>query len=1114
VASGVPDHRFAEHVIRSKVVSAEQVEEARRSQAAAASIGIEISLAEALVRMQALTTSQRAVIEQRIASAQPSGGIHQLGPYRLLRRIGAGAMGVVYLAEDTMAQRQVALKVLARELASDPTFLERFHREAVASGRLNHANLITAFNFGEDRGWRYYVMEYCPGEAAEQLLEHRGRLFWPQALRIVRDVAQGLHYAHQQGIIHRDVKPGNIMVTPEGVARLLDMGLSKYQVEKDEKTGRTVGTPHYISPEQARGAPTLDGRADIYSLGATLFHLLTGRPPYPGNDSIEVMRQHLSAPVPNPSAVCAEVPERVGKIVQRMMAKDPAQRYSDCAELIADLDLALVAEEPTAAIASKPSPGRAPKGSPPVHRQGAHPPSIWGHDEAGKQAGMPASVWGDASADVPSGRPMPARAAQAVAEPLRAPRSRRGSEADLPALRPRMKQNVWLWPAVGAGGVLLLGLLAMAFGTRGKPPTAQTTANAPKDTTPDYRPSLPSAPTGPGMTAQPDSTPNMPEVPPAVTFLPPTPQVDNEERWKGATDLLNLVDLTVDPVQGVWRFSGQQLTNDATPRARLALPVQPPDEYDFRIVFTRNKGDEVTQIVNWKGTGVAWVMGAIGNSACGFLRSNTELTPPFKGETSKGLSQGTRHSTIIEVRKDRVRGYLDGQLLSEWAGDSKDLTWHPGWDLPGDLKLGLGSHNAELLVHSIQVLDVSGKARVLRQPSPLTGPGGGGVTDEWKKALALLPPEQQIKHVNAKLQQLNPGFTGQVTMWASEGQLRFINLSRHALKDLSPLRGLPHLSGIGLGGTELAPSPVADLSALMGLPLGYLDCSNSKVTSLAPVAGMKLGQLLCQRTEVADLSPLEGMPLHKLNCSATKVKDLRPLAGMPLTSLECAGTAIDDLSPIAGRPLKELDLSETGISNLDALKGMPLTKLHLHGTAVKDLSVLSGMPLVDLNLGETKVTDFSVLQGFKLTHCQLDSLGLRQIGFLKGLPIVSLNLAGNRIADLSVLSGLPLTELRLSYNPVADLSPLRGKPLEALYLRATKVATLEALEGMPLKKLDIRGLSIADPALLRNLPLESLYLDYVPAQHAELLRGHKTLGIVNGYAVTTFLALPPPAPKK
>lgn len=1106
--SGVPDQRFAEYIIQSKLVSPEQVEEARQSQAAAASIGIEVSLAEALVRMQALTTSQRGVIEQRMANTQPSTGIHQLGPYRLLRRIGAGAMGVVYLAEDTMAQRRVALKVLARELASNPTFLERFHREAVASGKLNHANLITAYNFDEDRGWRYYVMEYCPGESAERLLEQRGPMPWPQALRIARDAAQGLHYAHQRGIIHRDVKPGNIMVTPEGVARLLDMGLSKQQLERDERTGRTVGTPHYISPEQARGEHTLDGRADIYSLGATLFHLLTGRPPYAGDDSVEVMKQHLSAPVPDASALRKDIPERVSRMMQRMMAKDPAQRYTDCAELTADLDLALVSEEPTSSIPMKPSPGRAAKVQAPAHRQGAHPPSIWsGQDEPSARGGAPASVWGDSdrgTADQPAARP-----AHPAAEP-RSLRPRHSSESDILAPRPRMKQNAWMWPAVSAGGVLVIVLLIMVLKGGGPPPAPPVEPPVPQKTS-NYTPTLPTEPPSLPKPVNTQTTTEKP--PPAVPYVPPTANVDSEERWKGATDLLTLVDLTTDPMQGTWRFTGNNLTNDATPRARLSLPVQPPAEYDFRIVFTRRKGDEVTQILNWKGNGIAWVLGAIGNTACGFLRSNTELTPPFNAKESKGLSHGERHSTIIEVRKDRVRGYLDGHLLSEWTGDSKELTWHPGWDLRGELKLGLGSHNADLLIHSIQMLDVSGSAKVLRKASALTGPGES-VTAEWKKALAQLTPEEQIKHVNVKLQQVNPGFTGQVTMWASEGQLRFIGLARATLKDLSPLQGLPHLNGIGLGGTEDTPCPVADLSMLMGLRLGYVDCSYSKVTDLSPLAGMKLSQVICHHTEVADLSPLANMQLNKVNCSATKVQDLKPLAGMPLTSLECAGTLVSDLGPISARMLKELDISGTKVSSLASLKGALLTKLHLHGTGVTDLSVLDGMPLVDVNLGEIQVRDLSVLQGMKLTNCQLDDLELKHAKFLKGMPITSLNLSGNRLTEISTLENMPLTELHLSRNPaLSDLSPLRGKPLQKLYLRGTKVTSLEALQGMPLHTLDIRGLTVTNPAILKSLPLTTLFLDYVPAQHAEILRGHKTLGYVNGYALSTFLTMPA-TPKK
>jgi serine/threonine-protein kinase len=345
VAGPVSDDAFARYVLDNRIVSPQQVVQARRALSAALAIGVPLTLAETLTRMGALTAAQWANVEKRLQSLPP--GITQLGQYKLMRKIGGGAMGEVYLAEDSLAMREVALKLLSPELAADPEFLGRFRREAVAAGKLNHLNLVTAFAFGEDHGRHYYVMEYCPGQPLDVVLARERTLGCERALRVTQDIAGGLGHAHENGIIHRDVKPANIMLTPEGTARLLDLGLSRRRAETDDTAGQAVGTPHYIAPEQARGLDAVvDGRADIYSLGATLYHMLTGRPPFVGEDSRQVMRQHVSAPPPPPQDFRPDLPEGVILLLRRMLAKVPNDRHRDCAELVREIGRLGLVEEP------------------------------------------------------------------------------------------------------------------------------------------------------------------------------------------------------------------------------------------------------------------------------------------------------------------------------------------------------------------------------------------------------------------------------------------------------------------------------------------------------------------------------------------------------------------------------------------------------------------------------------------------------------------------------------------------------------------------------------------------------------------------------------------------
>jgi hypothetical protein len=266
-----------------------------------------------------------------------------LGPYRILRRLGEGSMGEVYLAEDPRAGRHVAIKVLSPRHAAEPEFLSRFHREADALGRLHHENIVRAWSVGEDRGRHFFVMELCEGVPLDRRLRQDGPLPPREACRIAIQAARGLLYAHEHGIVHRDIKPGNIVLLADGTAKIFDLGLSKSLVETAGAafrtgSGATLGTPYYMSPEQARGMSAVDGRSDIYSLGATLYHLVTGEPPFTGSDVFEVVARHLSDKVPDPRDLREDVPEGIVHVIRRMMAKDPGDRYPDCKALLDDLE--------------------------------------------------------------------------------------------------------------------------------------------------------------------------------------------------------------------------------------------------------------------------------------------------------------------------------------------------------------------------------------------------------------------------------------------------------------------------------------------------------------------------------------------------------------------------------------------------------------------------------------------------------------------------------------------------------------------------------------------------------------------------------------------------------
>jgi len=275
----------------------------------------------------------------------------RIGGYEVVTKLGQGGMGAVFKATQLSIGRTVALKVLPPRLAKNKEFVARFLREARSAAKLDHPNIVQAIDAGEADGYHYFAMEFIEGESVEHMLKTGGALPERQVLGIVRDIGRALAYAHEAGIIHRDIKPGNILVTPDGTAKLADLGLAREttsQATDLTQAGFAIGTPDYISPEQVRGETGLDGRSDIYSLGATLYHMLAGEPPFAGGSGNEVMAKHLADPIPNAHKVNPQVSMAATRIIWKAMAKTREKRYATAADMVQDVESALAGREVSA----------------------------------------------------------------------------------------------------------------------------------------------------------------------------------------------------------------------------------------------------------------------------------------------------------------------------------------------------------------------------------------------------------------------------------------------------------------------------------------------------------------------------------------------------------------------------------------------------------------------------------------------------------------------------------------------------------------------------------------------------------------------------------------------
>ncbi len=297
--------------------------------------------------------------------------------YRLVKRIAVGGMGSVWEAEDTVLHRRVAVKLLSDSLSSDQRFADRFRREAQAAARLSHPNIAGVFDYGEDDGHQFIVMELVDGEPLSDRLAGRGGLDPAEAVRITVAIASALQVAHDAGIVHRDVKPGNVMLTDSGQVKVLDFGIAAVAGAPLTATGARMGTATYLSPEQATGEPPSPA-SDLYSLGVVLYEMLAGRPPFTGDTPVGVAAQHVQREPPPLDGSARDVPPHVVDACQRALAKDPAVRPASAASFAAMLlspdraatvpvaggprtTMVLPPVEPTAVLGGEPPMARPPR---------------------------------------------------------------------------------------------------------------------------------------------------------------------------------------------------------------------------------------------------------------------------------------------------------------------------------------------------------------------------------------------------------------------------------------------------------------------------------------------------------------------------------------------------------------------------------------------------------------------------------------------------------------------------------------------------------------------------------------------------------------------------------
>jgi serine/threonine protein kinase len=337
---------FGKLLLEKRLISAEQLDQCLRLQVAQAEAGEpHRTLGDLLMELGLIDREQ---LEATLSEQRRRLVLTTIGPYVLVDRLGQGGMGTVYRAQVPNTATRVALKLLPKHLAGDPNYLSRFRREAQIGVGMVHPHIVRAVDFGEYKGTYYLAMEIVEGGTLDQRLDDLGALSERSALNIARDLLDALEYAHRRGLVHRDVKPSNILFDLQGVAKLSDFGLSKASAPDPSfmlEHGRTVGTPHYMAPEQAKGQE-VDGRADLYALGATLYHAVTGRPPFSASSAHGQMEAQVTQDAPPPESINPDISPACSRLIRTFMAKDRGLRPPSALAARADVERVLRGEQP------------------------------------------------------------------------------------------------------------------------------------------------------------------------------------------------------------------------------------------------------------------------------------------------------------------------------------------------------------------------------------------------------------------------------------------------------------------------------------------------------------------------------------------------------------------------------------------------------------------------------------------------------------------------------------------------------------------------------------------------------------------------------------------------
>jgi len=1089
-----------------------------------------------------LTVASR--IEVREQTVADAGMVKPPPQYELLDILGEGGMGTVFRARQTSMDRPIALKMLRPDAAEKKRDRDRFLSEAVATGDLDHPNIIPVYDLGaNESGQLFYAMKEVRGTPWEEVLDGKPL---HENLSILLRVADAVAFAHSRGIIHRDLKPDNVMLGNYGEVMLTDWGLAVSVTEEGKaarlEEGHTVGgTPSYMAPELAAGDITRIGTcSDVYLLGAILFRIVTGHSPHSGDRVMECLRNAANNVIELPEKEAGKTHEQeLLDIARRAMATEPRHRHADVKTFQADvreyLDHAesITLTEHAAADLEKAQQSRNYQDYTDALSGYKQALNLWKANERA-QTGLKDAQLAYAHCAFDRGDFDLAHslldegvaAHRSLAKRIDAARR----ERDAHVKRLRTFKTV---AAVSAAAVLVLGIGAFVW-IRNE----QARTMAEKHLAAEARAEKLEAEKAASELEQQRLESWIP-----VCEFDFTKDAELDERFEALRcESISESDRELLPAP------------DSASIGRGELIVHGKVRWIGGLAFLRWKedvGEDMRVEVTVPGDQF-FILSVAGDSLNsyravfdlydGSVRPVVELDTiaeidqrMFARSRGKVDKTAKTHVAVLEKAGQTIRVKLDGVTHIEYwdpfpfSGERHRTFALGAWWADARFKsLRVSRRRSPEVVSALEIgrermrlRRFAEAERFFREKCSTHADTDMGMEAKFLLGIVLQHQgrDQEALALYEELTDLPPGRVPQ------QLRLAALNQAAHMLVDRKEFEKACDKAAQAFRINPSAPAPdtvynrilahahnAAEqerdrlLAVMTRLPVEKWELIGIGLTDLPAFAGSPVTSLRVTNNKIGNLFPLKGSSITHLDCENNDIEDLTPLKGLQLTSLHFKGNKVADLSPLSGKQLESLGFGGNEISDLSPLKGMPLRSLYCNDNDIADVAPLKGMPLEHLEFGKNRVSDLAPLKGMPLQSLHFAGNEIGDLTPLEAMPLKQLDFAWNRVSDLSPLESASLEELNCAENQVTNLAPLRGMKLRVLDCQNNRISDLGPLKGMPLRLLTCFENPISDLTPLKGMPLRRLNASHTLVRDLSPLEGMNLLSAEFQDTLVTNLA--------